>query len=269
MATPALPLCETLKELRKARRVSQLELALRVGVSQRHISFVENGRSQPSRHLLAGYLQALDAPLPVRNLAMLQAGYAPLYSAAGLRDPVLAQAHDALIQLLRAHDPMPAFVIDADWNLLHINRGGEWLAQCLAPSALQAGSTAPNMLDLMTHPEGFASKMLNLDEIGPSLLAHLREAAIANPALRARVSALSALLHIWPQGRQERIDVAPTMPPVLTARFATIHGELAFFSMSTTFGTPHDITLASLRVEHMFPADARTRALLAEVVATS
>lgn len=198
---------------------------------------------------------------------MLQAGYAPLYGAAGLRDPALAQAQEALSQLLQAHDPMPAFVIDADWNLLHTNRGGEWLAQCLAPSLLRVDGATPNMLELMTHPEGFASKMLNLDEIGPSLLARLREEAVANPALRARVDALSAVLPARPGRRQAPIDAAPPMPPVLTTRFATPHGELAFFSMFTTFGTPQDITLASLRVEHLFPADAATRAVLETIAA--
>jgi transcriptional regulator with XRE-family HTH domain len=182
--SPALS--ETLREARKMRRMSQLELSMRVGVSQRHMSFVESGRSNPSRELLMAWLQELEAPLAVRNAAMIQAGYAPAYSAAPLGDPALAQASAAMSQLLQAHDPMPALLLDADWNLLRRRLGA---------ARLHAG---------------------------------------------------------W----------APPMAPVLTTRFATVHGELAFFSMFTTFGTPQDITLASLRVEHMFAADDATRAVI-------
>ncbi len=96
---------------------------MRLGVSQRHVTFVESGRARPSRELLMAWLQELAAPLVVRNAAMLQAGYAPAYSAAPLADPALSQANGVIIRLLQAHDPMPALVIDAQWNLLHLNRG--------------------------------------------------------------------------------------------------------------------------------------------------
>lgn len=259
-AAPAA-LTQTLQLARKAKRLSQLELSMRVGVSQRHVSYVESGRAKPSRDLLLAWLQELDAPLVVRNAAMLQAGYAPAYSAAPLGDPALAQANEAIIQLLQTHDPMPAFVLDAHWNLLHINSGGQWLAALLMPWAakLPETNTPVNMLDLLVHPEGFTQQILNLHEVGPSLLAHLREDASVQPALAPKVEAFAALL-------RTRLGVPPTPPlysdppaPVLTTRFATPHGELAFFSMFTTFGTPQNITLASLRVEHMFAADEATR----------
>lgn len=162
--THTLPI--TLQQARKARRLSQLELSMRVGVSQRHVSFVENGRARPSRELLLDWLQELDAPLVVRNAAMLQAGYAPAYGAAPLTDPALAQANEAMIQLLQAHDPMPALVIDAKWNLLHINKGGHWLAATLMPWAAQLPANTPmNMLDMLAHPEGFTRQMVNLHEV--------------------------------------------------------------------------------------------------------
>ena len=127
------PMLETLRQVRKDNRLSQLELSLRLGVSQRHVSFVESGRSKPSRELLIAWLQALNAPLILRNEIMLQAGYAPVYTATQLDDPTLAQVNDALQQLLSAHDPAPAFVIDSRWNLLRLNRGGQWLAATLMP----------------------------------------------------------------------------------------------------------------------------------------
>ncbi len=270
--THTLPI--TLQQARKARRLSQLELSLRVGVSQRHVSFVESGRAKPSRTLLMAWLQELDAPLAVRNAAMLQAGYAPAYSAASLTDPLLAQANDALVQLLKAHDPMPAFVLDSLWNVVHVNQGGQWLAATLMPGLaerlaqnLAIGATASlNMLDMLAHPEGFAKNMLNLEEVGPVLLAHLRDDASVQPALAPKVEAFAAMLRDRLGAQHLHTGWPYQTAPLLTAKFATAHGELAFFSMFSTFGTPQDITLASLRVEHMFAADAATHAVLAAQV---
>jgi transcriptional regulator with XRE-family HTH domain len=256
-------LTNTLKQARQARRVSQLELSMRVGVSQRHLSCVESGRARPSRQLLMTWLQELDAPLALRNAAMLQAGYAPAYGAAPLTDPAMAQANHAIAALLKSHDPMPAFVIDAHWNLLRLHQGGQWLAATLMPWTVElAEGTALNMLDLLVHPQGFASAMLNLSEVGPALLSHLRDEASLLPAMAPKVDAFSAYL-------RERTDVpnpSANFPrfsaPLLTTRFASRHGELSFFSMFTTFGTPQDITLASLRLEHLFAADEATATVL-------
>ena len=270
--THTLPI--TLQQARKARRLSQLELSLRVGVSQRHVSFVESGRAKPSRTLLMSWLQELEAPLAVRNAAMLQAGYAPAFSAAALTDPLLAQANDALVHLLQAHDPMPAFVMDALWNVLHFNKGGKWLAGLLMPWAADAlaavGTTTThttiNMLDLLAHPQGFTKHITNLNEVGPALLAHLRDDASVQPALAPKVEAFAALLGDRLGAQNLHSGWPYQTAPVLTTRFDTPHGELAFFSMFSTFGTPQDITLASLRVEHLFAADAVTRAVVAQHV---
>lgn len=260
MIAAAGTLTETLRQARRARRMSQLELSLRVGVSQRHLSFVESGRANPSRELLLAWLQELETPLAVRNAALLQAGFAPVYSAAPLADPALEQANAAMAQLLQAHDPMPALLLDADWNLLRMNQGATWLALTLMPWAADIPPGTPmNMLDLLAHPDGFTRHILNLAEVAPVLISHVRAEAAAHPALLPRVEAFVATM----RARLGTIDMQGGLPsrgaPVLTTRFATSHGELAFFSMFTTFGTPQDITLASLRVEHMFPADAATR----------
>lgn len=264
MEAPARDLTATLQGARRARRLSQLELSLRLGVSQRHISFVESGRARPSRELLLAWLGELDAALAVRNEALLQAGFAPVYSAAPLGDPALAQATGALLRLLEAHDPLPALLLDAQWNVLHLNRGGRWLAVALLPAGLL--DVAPvNLLDLMIHPEGFTRRIVNLQEVGPAMLAMLRHDAAAHPALAPRVEAFAALLRSR-LGAEPRSSAAQPRPPVLTTRFASAEGELAFFSLFTTFGTPLDITLASLRVEHLFAADAATQARLAALV---
>jgi transcriptional regulator with XRE-family HTH domain len=252
-------LTERLKQARKARGLSQLELSMRMGVSQRHVSFVESGRSRPSRELLAGWLQELELPLLVRNAAMIEAGFAPSYGEAALDHPAMAIASEAMQRLLSAHDPMPALVLDAEWNLVRANRGGLWLAGTLVPWA----TGALNLLDLMGHPEGFLKQVTNLAEVASPMLAHLREEAVVQPKLLVKVDAIARLMEAR-LGKLKPLERA--MSPVLTTRFATVHGELAFFSMFTTFGVPQDITLESLRVEHMFAADARTRETLERLV---
>lgn len=262
----------TLQKLRRNRRVSQLELSLCLGVSQRHVSFVESGRARPSRELLAAWLQELEAPLFVFNDAMLQAGYAPVYSEVALDDPMLAQANFALEHLLCAHDPMPAIVIDAHWNLLRMNKGARWLAGTLMPWATELMDTGAsrassvNMLDMLTHPQGLAADIINLEEVGSALLAHLRHEALSQPTLAPRIDAFAASL-------RERLGVKflqasgqRPSAPTLNVRYRSRYGELGLFSMFTTFGTPQDITLASLRVEHMFAANDATRKIFVKNV---
>lgn len=257
----------TLRQVRKDCRLSQLELSLRLGISQRHISFVESGRSKPSRELLIAWLQELNAPLIVRNEIMLQAGYAPVYKTTQLDDPALTQVNDALQQLLCTHDPQPALIIDAQWNLLRLNRGGQWLAAILMPGMDDLkGDEQINLLDMLVHPEGFTKPIINLHEVGPAFLTRLQHEASAQPSIIPKVDAFAALLdaRLGTQYVQKKSQKSLSLPtaPLLTTRYTTQYGELSFFSMFTTFGTPQDITLASLRVEHMFAADAATDALL-------
>lgn len=269
MSATESALTDSLRQARKVQRLSQLELSLRLGVSQRHISFVESGRAQASRELLLAWLQELDAPLVLRNEILLQAGYAPVYSATPLQDPALGEINQALDQLLSAHDPMPALVIDAQWNLLQLNRGGQWLAATLLPWIADLAPAAPmNLLDLLIHPEGLLKPVINLGEVGPVLLARLRQEAVAQPAIAPRVETFAERLRDR-LGTSNLQPSAPANAPVLTSRYATPHGELAFFAMFTTFGSPQDITLASLRVEHLFAADAATRAVLYQQVTAS
>jgi transcriptional regulator with XRE-family HTH domain len=187
-------LLTTLRDVRAAKRVSQLELSFRLGVSQRHVSFVESGRAKPSRALLVAWLQALNAPLAVCNEVMLEAGFAPLYGDSSMSDPELAHATDALSHLLQAHDPMPAFVIDSAWNVRQANAGAQWLMLALLPWLAQAPSASLNMLDLMAHPDGLLTRMVNLRDVGPALLAHLRDDAAVYPALLPKADAVAAAL---------------------------------------------------------------------------
>jgi transcriptional regulator with XRE-family HTH domain len=260
-------LTATLQQARKVKRISQLELSLRMGVSQRHVSFVESGRAKPSRDLLISWLAQLEAPLVMRNAAMLQAGFAPAYSEAALDDPALTQARDALVHLLETHDPMPALVIDADWRVVLMNKGAQWLTLTLVPRLIQILGSGPiSLLDMLNHPEGLLPVLLNAQEAGSVFLAELRDDAVLNPKLAPQVELFAGRLRkrlgakqlasVWPRGST----------PMLTLRFASPFGELAFFRMFSTFGSPQDITLSSLRVEHMFAADEHTKLVLREQV---
>jgi transcriptional regulator with XRE-family HTH domain len=263
------PLIEILRRSRANRRISQLELAMSLGVSQRHVSFVESGRAKPSRGLLIAWLRELETPLEQRNAALLGAGYAPAYPNAALGDASLAPAIEALRLLISAHDPGPAFVLDAQWNLIDLNAGAKRLASLLAvapPAGPTTGAARVtfNMLDALAAPGGFARRVRNLDEVGPALLARLRREERAIPALAPRVRSIADMLKAE-LGSAPLHDVEATpRAPLLATNFDTPLGPLAFFSMFTTFGTPQDITLASLRVELLFAADAATAAIWQE-----
>jgi len=230
--------------LRRERRVSQLELGLRAGVSQRHLSCIETGRSQPSRATLLALLDALDAPLEARNATLLAAGLAPQYSQHAFDDPRLAPARDALQRLLHAPGAAPALVIDAEWNLLMANAGVMRLLDLLALPMPQQ----PNLLDFLLGPGGLRSRLINEAEVCGEILQRARREAAHVPALRERLQAINPP------------DWAPpsNQSPLLLTRLRAQGGELALFSMFSSFGAPLDVTLASLRIEHLFPADAAT-----------
>lgn len=233
-----------LSTLRRERRLSQLELGLRAGVSQRHLSCIETGRARPSRATLLALLDALEAPLEARNQTLLAAGLAPQYSQHALDDPRLAPARDALHRLLHAPGAAPALVIDAEWNLVMANQGVMRLLQLLdMPMPAQ-----PNLLDFLLGPSGLRSRLINEAEVGGEILQRARREAAHVPALAARLQTLDVP------------DWAPpsVQAPLLLTRLRAARGELALFSMFSSFGAPLDVTLASLRIEHLFPADAVT-----------
>jgi transcriptional regulator with XRE-family HTH domain len=259
--SPSLP--DLLRHARLAARLSQLELALRLEVSQRHISYVEGGRANPSRELLIRWLHALRVSMTIGNAVMQSAGYAPIYSETRLDAPSLAPAQMAITALLLAHDPMPCFVLDADWNLLQSNQAGKWLSATLIPQLSPPRQNLEiNMLDVLVHPEGFTKNLLNIEEIGPKFLAHMREEALVNPKLSLRVEQFADLVHKRVTEKALPHQHSTELSPLLVSRFKSSFGELAFFSMFTTFGRPQDINLASLRVEHLFAADDQTRHIL-------
>ncbi len=255
--TSAAPIAGThLRALRTARRLSQMELSMRAGVSQRHLSWIETGRARPSREMLLALLDALDAPLPERNDSLLAAGYAPAFAQRPLAAPEMQPVRAAVQHLLDAHDPAPALVLDAAWNVVQVNGGLHRLLALLGvdPSLLDG---SPNMLELTFAPGGLRTLFVNADEVCQDVWSRANREAAHVPELARRIERLRA--HAPASAPRAALQ---HQAPLLLARLASSRGELAFFSTFTTFGAPLDVTVASLRVEHLFPADARTREAL-------
>ena len=248
-----------LRDWRRRRRLSQLDLAGRAGVSTRHLSFVETGRSRPSPELLLHLAEHLDVPLRERNALLLAAGYAPTYAETDLAAPELAPVKDALDRVLAAHEPYPAVVVDRRWDVVALNAGVSVLLDGVDERVL---GPPTNALRLALCPGGLADRIVNFDEWSAHLLDRLRRQLLATGDLD--LAALYDELVACPGVRDHRDVVAAEAPPPLAVplRLRTDGGELAFLSTVTTFGTALDITLAELTLEAFLPADAATAAAL-------
>jgi transcriptional regulator with XRE-family HTH domain len=255
MATVATrpPVGDLLREWRRRRRLSQFELALEAGVSSRHLSFVENGRARPSAQMVLQLAEQLDVPLRDRNRLLLAAGYAPAFAQHDLDAPEMGPVRDALEQLLRAHEPYPALVIDAHWGLVAANRAVERLIDGVAPHLLEP---PVNVLRLSLHPDGLAPRIVNLSEWRTHLLERLAREAVASGD--AALTALLVELDGYPTGDPGPSVDAAFADVAVPLRLRYRDGELAFISTRTTFGTAVDVTVAELSIESFFPTDHET-----------
>jgi transcriptional regulator with XRE-family HTH domain len=251
-----------LREWRHRRGLSQLELSLETEISTRHLSFVETGRSRPSRETVARLAETLEIPLRERNTLLLAAGYAPLYGERPLGAEEMEPVRTALDRFLRAHEPYPALVVNRRHEIVAANDALNALAAPCAPELLEPPA---NAIRIALHPRGMAPYTLNLAEWGSHLLARLRrEAAVTGDPelerLREEVSAYPGIPGEQPAAAHSGADVA------LPLRLRIDGEELAFLSTISTFGTPVDVTLSELAIEAFYPADARTAMrLLADV----
>lgn len=242
-----------LREWRQRRRLSQLDLALQAGVSARHLSFVETGRSRPSAEMVVHLAEELDVPLRERNQLLLAAGYAPRYAQRDLDAPEMGPVRDALEQVLRAHNPYPAAVVDRHWGLVSANDAIALLTDGVAPHLLEPPA---NVLRLSLHPEGMAPRIVNLREWRSHLLERLgRESVISgDPALAALHEELSS----YPSGGHGPAHDLAAGDIAVPLRVRVGESELAFISTVTTFGTATDVTVSELSIESFFPADPTT-----------
>jgi transcriptional regulator with XRE-family HTH domain len=247
-----------LKYWRSARRLSQLDLALQAEVSARHLSFLESGRSQPSREMLARLADVLDVPLRERNTLLLAAGFAPIYHETDLGTADLALARRAVEFLLKQLEPYPAVAVDRHWNLIRPNEAAGRLLGWL----LDGPPLDTNMLRLTFRSDGLRGLIANWEEVAGNMLRRLQLEAAGEPATSAGRRLIAEIL-AFPGNPDRWYRDDPTtgsLSPLLTVTFRKDGEELRFISTITTFGTPRDITLQELRIESFYPADEATDA---------
>jgi transcriptional regulator with XRE-family HTH domain len=249
------------RDWRIRRRRSQMDLALDVGVSPRHLSFVETGRSRPSPELVLALADRLEVPLRERNVLLLSAGYAPRYPETSLDAAAMARVRAALQRLLDSHDPYPGVVIDRLWNVVLANEAAALLAQGLPDHLV---NPTMNVFRVCLHPDGLASRILNFEEFGFYLLAQLYRSAVltGDAELQRLADEVSQYPTVVGLGEWRRSAAADEPMLLVPLRLDIGGAELSLFTTLTTFGTPQDITLAELAVELFFPADEETDALL-------
>ena len=241
---------QLLRTWREHRRMSQLALALDAGVSAKHISFLESGRSTPSREMVLTLAEVLNAPLRVRNALLVAAGFAPQYPQLRFDDPELASARKAIEMVLGAHEPSPAIAVDRHWNLVSANRAFAPLLAGVAPSLLEP---PVNVLRLSLHADGLASRIVNLDEWREHVLLRLNQQIqnCADPVLRA--------LYLELGGRPSWSPELRAQPELVTIlRLRGSDGVLSFITTTTVLGTPTEVALSELAIESFFPADKAT-----------
>ena len=267
MVAAVHPVGDLLREWRQRRRMSQLDLSLEADISTKHLSFLETGRSQPSRDMVLLLAEQLEIPLRERNVLLVAAGFAPIFAERRLEDPALQAARKAVDLVLAGHEPYPALAVDRHWTLIAANGAVGRLIGGADASLLQP---PVNVLRLSLHPKGLAPRIANLPEWRAHLLARLRRQieVSADPILTELLRELGA--YPAPGAARSRPanerEYAGVLVPL---QFTTEQGVLSFFSTTTVFGTPLDITLSELALESFFPADAVTGEALRRLAGSS
>jgi transcriptional regulator with XRE-family HTH domain len=251
-----------LREWRRRRRFSQLDLACEAEVSTRHLSFLETGRSAPSREMVLRLAEALEIPLRERNALLLAAGFAPVFEERSLAGPDLASARSMVDLILTRHDPFPALAVDGRWNLLSANGAAQMLM-----AAVDAALLVPpiNVLRVSLHPGGLGPRIVNFAEWRGHLLGRLRRQASASgdPFLADLLAELSA----YPGSGGAQLPAPNDRAIAAPLKLRTEAGLLSFLSFTTVFGAPLDITLSEMALESFFPADAITGEMLRAMAA--
>ena len=250
-----------LRRWRQSRRWSQLELALRAGTTQRHLSFIEHGRSTPGRTMVVRLAESLELSLRERNALLLAAGYAPVFSESQLDDRALRPVREAIERILEGHLPYPAVVVRPYGELVAANAAIGVLTAGAAPELLRSPT---NVLRLAVHPQGMARRILNLAEWGRHIVENLRARALRSPdpRLDRLIAELEGYLPPAQLGPQHLGFAVPL-------RLETEQGELALITTLTSFATATDVTLAELQLEAFLPADEASARILRDRLRTS
>jgi transcriptional regulator with XRE-family HTH domain len=245
---------------RGRRGLSQLDLAGAAGVSQRHLSFLESGRTAPSQEMVLRLAAALDLPLREQNGLLLAAGYAPVWRESDLTAPELAQVNGALDHMLEQQEPFPAFVVDRRWKLLRANAGAARLTEFLIgpPPADPAPGDAPNLADALVSPDGLRPFIVNWEEVTLHFLRGVQADASADgtPETAALLKRLLSYPDVPTLSQMPTLEAPPA--PVLAIHFRKDATSLRLFTTIATLGTPQDVTVQEIRIECFFPADEET-----------
>jgi transcriptional regulator with XRE-family HTH domain len=254
---------ERLRSWRLRRRFSQLDLACEAGISTRHLSFLETGRSTPSRDMVLHLAERLDVPLRDRNVLLLAAGFAPMYPERSFDDPEMQFALAAVKKVLRAHEPFPALAVDRHWTLVAANSAIAPLLAGVSPPLLQP---PVNALRLGLHPDGLAPRIANFPEWREHLLSRLRRQI--ESSADAKLAGLLQELASYPRRggdppseRQRQAEIAVPL------RLSTEMGVLSFLSTTMVFGAPLDVTLSELAIEIFLPADSDSEKAMRRLLA--
>ena len=255
-STPAVPQPgELLRYWRHERGKSQLDLSMDTGISQRHLSFVESGRSSPSRDLLSIVSDALNIPLRERNVLLLASGFAPQYSEESMDADQMAVITKAIDRMLQQHEPHPALVLDRYWNVIRTNEAAPRFFGSFVDLAKRPKPR--NLLDLMFDPAGMRSFVEDWEKVAAGLLQRVRREAVGQ-VVDSKLQDLLKRLRRYP-GVADLKSLLTPQSPVLPIVFLRGNQRVSYFSLITTVGTPQCITAQELRVECMFPADAAER----------
>lgn len=255
---------ELLRGWRERRRLSQLDLAYNTEISQRHLSFLEIGRSQPSREMILRLAEQLEIPLRERNVLLTSAGFAAVFPERPLGDERLAAARRAVDLILNSLEPNPSFAVDRHWTLVTANKAANIFTAEVDSSLLEP---PVNMLRICLHPKGFTPQVINYSLWRKNVLEYLnRQVEITADAF---LMELYQELKSYPKPKSSRknlltieIDYSGFAIPL---RLMTKEGELSFISTVTVFGTPIDVTLSELAIETFFPADGKTAEIMSRV----
>jgi transcriptional regulator with XRE-family HTH domain len=259
-SSETLPFGTLLRSWRTRRRLSQLDLALEAEISSRHLSFIETGRSRPSRDMVLRLAEELDLPLRDRNALLLAAGYAPLYPERPLADHALAGVRSMIERVLKGHLPFPAIAVDRHWTLVAANEALAPLLEGADPALL---APPVNVLRLSLHPAGVAPRIVNLPDWRAHILSRLRRELAERPD--AQLAALAEELSGYPLPSTDHRPAAidETSEIAIPLQIEAGGAVLSFLSTTMVFGTPRDVTVSELAIEAFFPADDATAAALA------
>jgi transcriptional regulator with XRE-family HTH domain len=266
MTDPTPSIGQLIREWRQRRRLSQFDLACDAEISAKHMSFLETGRALPDREMVLHLAERMSVPLRERNVMLDAAGFDPTYQERSLDDPTFRVTRHSIDLMLRMHEPNPAVAIDRHWTMAASNRAVASLVAGVDPLLL---APPVNVLRLNLHPAGLAPRIINLAEWRQHLLTRLHQQidVTGDPVLLSLVEEVSR--YPVPTGPIRRAKPRDFETLAVPLRLATVHGPLAFFSTTTVFGRPVDITLAELAIEAFFPADAATVSIMRRMSAES